>query len=269
MSEYSRAKDIVDSALASGQKFTPDTNIIVVLAQDGDQQRLNRFSWSNNFFISITAVNELLKLIRDGDIKGKAARIVDDFVIQCKRLRKVSYDYDPRTEQILEQIVPALPRKLVHNVMISLPSYLVNKLIGKYKELGEKLSKRKLTRKDLDNTADSYKYDNEGLTHDFKKRFHEVCADKRIDESRVDQGKYFAAVENNMRSVLRKIADALHAKQPRGFDDIIRALQEMAAKPYGYDVKIVCHALHSGAILVSLDQDMHFLLVLHACRKVA
>lgn len=171
------------------------------------------------------------------------------------------------TERTLNPLTDLLPRKLVHDVVISLPDSFVNRLKEKYDKLVELSNQGRLTNRDLTNAKDFYHSESKKLGKKCENRFIELCDDLDIDDYKIGQKRFFSDVDRMIQHTLVDIQRTVTSST--SIEQVSANLAALASKTYNGDVGFVAETLSHAAHGSSLDSDVISLFEIHAAKRVA
>ena len=265
-SEYKKAKKHVEDCLKS-KSFTLDTNILVLLAEFNDKNLLDWLVKAPGFVLTSTNTLEIRGLLKGDFIAKNAKMLLTEFLERALKSKKASKIHYDRFVKELEPLTALLPRKLVHDVLITDKDSFVNNLMEKYAAVLEKMKKGGIKDKDLIALRKDYLKEVEGLKGKLEKRFTQLCKKLNVDELRIDRKRYFEHVDIFKHFTVNDITK-LVKKYVANIPNLVMEFRLIADKQYKSDVKFVAETLARGAEGKSLDSDVIILLELHSVKFV-
>jgi hypothetical protein len=260
-SSYERAKKIIEQGMKE-KSFAVELNVLLPIMREKDFQTLKILLSSSKFLLPYSTKIEIDGLIHGGlDSNTKGTLI--DFMIRFPKNKIIHFDDDKLKNQLLE-LTPLLPRKVVHDIMISNSNSFIKNLESKYFLLVEKAKKNSLTRVDITRIADEYSSAIDSLDQLFGSKFIELCKMLKINPEKIDQKSYFEFIifyKNELLMDIEKIR-----KNSKDFAAIISVLDELASKIYDADINFVATIISHGIRGGSLDSDVTFLFDFYALK---
>lgn len=199
--DYSNTKHILNNAFKSGQPFVLDANIIIILAQERDEDRLNNLLFDNNFKIYDLTLHEINGLLKAKEFDKETSKILNQFLNEINK-NKIIKVPNYKIHRLYE-LAELLPRKIVHEAMILMKDSWIQKIIEKYNELLNNLK--------IPSTGDikneMIKFNKMHFNNNFiikkyvENLFHETTSKLGIDESKLDEKKYFEFYQKQISAV--------------------------------------------------------------------
>ncbi|MBW2977499.1 hypothetical protein KY331_01520 [Candidatus Woesearchaeota archaeon] len=247
-------------------RFTFDTNYLIVLAENNEENILMNIANCPGYIFTSTNLGEIIGILKGGRLEEKAAKILGNFFIKArKRFKKVDFS---KYEKELRPFADLLPRKLVHDVVISLEDSFLNNLIRLYENLRQKT----LSRAAYKTAAEYYGEEKRALPKKMKQRYEFLCEEYNIDRDRIgkdDEKKYFENANLFKDRLIHEIELVVKQNITKGFDVLIKKIKELAEKTYKADIRFVAETIARSATLRSFDSDVIWLFHFHAVRKIA
>jgi len=262
MREISKTIAAVQAGIKSQNNFTLDTNRLITLANHGKTKELEDLIGCDKYLLTSVNAFEIFGLSR-GHRLGKDTQRILKWFINAVKLRNRYIEID--ASEIQKQLKPLavlIPRKLVHDVMITLPNSFLKRLEERYDILSERFKRGRLSNSDIVRAGKDYEEDLGSLDVKLKERFDTLCDKLDIDSSEINQRDYFSDIQKFKRRLLAEV-QALK-QRIRKFDILILALRDIANKNYRNDIKYVAQTIAAGAVGQSSDSDVIFLFEAHA-----
>ena len=260
-SSYNRAKKIIEQGMKE-KSFAVEFNVLLPIIREKDFQTLKMLLSSSKFLLPYSTKIEIDGLIH-GSLDSNTKGMLIDFISRFPKNKIIHVNDDKLKNQLLE-LTPLLPRKVVHDVMISNSDSFIKNLEKRYSELLEKARKNELTRIDNSKIAEEYSSAIDSLDKLFGAKFIELCSVLKINPEKIDQKSYFEFIAFYKKEVLAHIEKI--RKNSNDFAAIISALQELANKIYKADIDFVATVVSHGIKGGSLDSDVTFLFEFYALK---
>ena len=279
--ECAKSIAIVEKRLKNSQiPFTLDTCIFVYLARFGHNDLLQKIANAPHYVLLKSNIDEIRSF--------QKKKIFPEFIALLVNFMKKALENDrykeidtENFERELQRLVPLIPRRIVHDVMINLKDSYINQLISLYQNqlaqteqlkrepINDNEFQRRLRALILATKAEKDKLD-EALDNRFETRYIDLCNKLNINDAAIHskgfESKYFAHIQIFKKEVLHNINKILKSNQ---IDRIILGLKKLGKKTYEEDIKFVAETIAKGAEGESRDSDVISLFVIHACKKVA
>ncbi len=237
----------------------------IVLARERDEERLNNLLFDNNFRIYDLTVHEINGLLKAKEFDKETSKILNQFlneISKSKIIRVPSYK-----SHRLYELAELLPRKIVHEAMITMKDSWLQKLIEEYYELANQLT-----------ISPDFKVEREGgrvykiffNTEFIIKNFIETLYINTalkigIDGGKIDKKKYFTHCRKHVNSVMNEVLKIHQRNRNKNlnaneiFTNIITELKVFAGKSYKQDIRFVIHTVENATKGYSLDSDVVWL----------
>ncbi len=263
-SEHAHAVRLVRKSLTS-KHFTLDTNIFVVLAKEGNVDLLNDIANAPNFVFVDTNDRELYGLIHGNHtlLNQREKHILETFRAQLQKKRPARTNVGTY-ENLLRPLTDLLPRKLVHDIMISSNDSFVRKLLKRFIDAREK---KRDDSAFLLQLQKEFERDVKSLPHLCRVVFSFRCKKIGINEQSIDTARCFADIDKFIQVTLREIKEIV-ARNHANLQNIISNLESIAQKEYRADIKFVAETLEHAATGASLDSDVITLMELHSAGTI-
>ena len=260
-SAYERAKKIIEQGMKE-KSFAVEFNVLLPIIREKDFQTLKILLSSSKFLLPYSTKIEIDGLIQ-GSLDSNTKGMLIDFITRFPKEKIIHFDDDKLKNRLFE-LTPLLPRKVVHDLMISNSDSFIKNLERKYFLLSEKARKNSITRIDITRIADEYSSAIESLDKLFRAKFIELCSLLKINPEKIDQKSYFEFIAFYKNEVLMDIEKI--RKNSNDFAAIISVLDELASKIYSADINFVATIISCGIKGGSLDSDVTFLFEFYALK---
>ncbi len=263
--DYSNAKHILNEVFKSKQQYVLDANIIIVLARERDEEKLNRLLFDSNFRIYDLTLYEINGLLKAKEFDKETSKILNQFLNETNKSKIIKVP-NYKIHRLYE-LAELLPRKIVHEAMITMKDSWIQKIIEKYNELLDNLK--------IPSTGDikneMIKFNKMHFNNIFiikkyvENLFLETTSKLGIDESKLDEKKYFEFCQKQINSVKSEVDKILmrnissHLNVNDKLLNIITELKAYARKSYKQDIRFVIHSVESAINGYSLDSDIIWL----------
>ncbi len=261
--EYSNAKHLLSEAFKSGKPYVLDANIIIVLAKERDEERLNSLLFDKNFKMYDLTLHEINGLLKAKEFDKETSKILNQFLNEISK-NKIIKVPNYKVHRLYE-LSKLLPRKIVHDAMIIMKDSWLQKIIEEYEELLIRLRKGSEIKAEINKFNEMF-FDNNFIIKDFVENLYiDTVSKLGIDETKIDKKTYFKFCQKHIDSVksevekilMRNIFGRLNTNDK--LINITIELKTYARKSYKQDVRFVVHSVENAIKGYSLDSDVIWL----------
>ncbi len=263
--DYSNAKHLLEEAFKSRQPFVLDANIIIVLAQERDEERLNNLLFDKNFKLYDLTVYEINDLVKAKEFDKETSKILNQFLNEISK-NKIIKVPNYKSHRLYE-LVELLPRKIVHEAMITMKDSWLQKLIEEYKELLNKLKifPESEVKKDTSKINELFFNRKLVIKKYVEREYLDTATKLNIDESKIDEKKYFSYCSKQIISVIHEVSKTYERNRYKNLKvgdiilNLIFELKILVRKSYKQDIRFVIHSVENAINGYSLDSDVIWL----------